>query len=529
MTSFPSRSRQGDDRGSMPIAVLFTMIGLSLSALLASLALNQITATRRAEARTQGLSAAMGGLDVAVATIRTAESPVIGGDRRKLPCTIPAGDLSDRSRYEVTIDYFTVDPAGHQADTTAIEGSRVTCTPGSGTTGTPGYALLRARGTHCYCDSNGDGTVSTGEAAWRTVHATYTVSTTDEATLGGEIKVYRTPALCIGTNVAPDDGSPLVSVACGGTPPARKLFAYPPSLQLRMADSRTEARPQGLCVHAPAAVAETALILRPCASGTEAAQRWGFRGDTFIFEGTSDNVTSNGLCFNLQVAHAINTPVVLRTGAEFCTPAAVGMGGFSPSASVGPGNAGPGTRQLVNRGEVGRCLDLTDDDVTGVRSREDGEGDGVITYPCKQVFNGLPHWNHVWAIPTIPEGETQATGRIIVTPGETTDPGYGVPYCLKTPGTGWFGDQSFVWVEACATADPADVTWTVYGRTPLVQDSYRIVDEFGNCLQSNENPTSSQQRDAWSRVRVAPCDGSYYQKWNAPPILTGGPLKDYGE
>jgi hypothetical protein len=524
-----SRRRDGTDRGSMPLALLITMVSVGLSALLSTVIIGQVDATRRVEHRVQALNAAQAGLDVALAGIRLATTPVIGGDRAKLPCTLPASALGETGRYEVTIDYFTIDPDGYQWDTTPIEDRRVPCTPGSGTSTTPGYALLRSRGTACYCDADGDGHVSDDEPDWRRLHATYTLNTTDEKLLGGEIQVFSLATLCIGTNVAPDDGTPLVAVDCDRTDRARKLFAYPPSLQLRLTDSRTAARPEGLCIEAPAAVVDTALVLRPCADGTMAAQRWQFRGDTFVFEGTSDNVESNGLCFNLKVADTVNTPIVLRSGPEYCTRDAVSMGRFQPTAAVGPGNAGVHTKQLVNSGEVGRCLDVPEDDVTGDRSREEGEGDGVITYPCKQMFSGLPHWNHVWTVPAIPEGGTQVTGRIVVTPGDAADPEHNVPYCLSTPGAGWSGAQSYVWVERCSTANPADITWTIYGKTPLVQDAYRIVDSYGNCMQSIANPTPAQQQNAWTRVVVRPCDGSYYQKWNAPPNVVNDPLKDYGE
>jgi hypothetical protein len=514
----------------MPLALLITVVGVGLGAVLLSTVVAQVGATRRLEDRVQALSAAQAGLDVALAAIRSARTAA-GGDRGRLPCVVPAAAIGADGRYEVRIDYYSIDPAGHQDDTAPIEDRRVTCTPGEGTATTPGYALLRARGTACWCDSDRNGTVTDGEAGWRRLHATYQVSTTDETELGGEIEVYGAGHLCIGTNVAPADGTPLVAVDCAATPRARKFLGYPPSLQLRMTDSGTAEHPQGLCVEAPADNPGTALVLRPCGDAGTASQRWQFHGDSFLFEGTSDNVKGNGLCFNLKQSATVGTPIVLRKGNEFCSRTQPGRAQFHPSPSVGPGNAGAHTKQLVNRGEVGRCLDLTDNDVTGAVTRKSspGEGDGVITYPCKQMFSGLPHWNHVWTVPAIPAGETRVTGRISVTPDREADPEFGVPYCLRTPGAGWAGPQSYVWVAECASANPKDVTWTIYGRTPLVEDAYRIVDDYGNCMQSIDKATEAQRHDAWSRVVVRPCDGSYHQKWNAPAIVATGPLKDYGE
>jgi hypothetical protein len=522
---------RGDDRGSMPLALLVTIVGIGLSALLSTTVVNQVHATQRSDDRVRAVTAAQAGLDYALGAIRTSFDNK-GGNRTMLPCgpfrrQVDRNNAADKARFDVTIEYFHTDPSGNQQDTSAIGDQKVACTA-NGTGTVPAFALLRSKGTGCWCDHNGDGTVSDSEADWRTLWATYTVNTTDENIPGGDVQVWGSSHLCLGTNVEPDDGTPLLAVDCATTPKARRYFAYPKSLQLRLTESRTDSRPQGLCVSAPAVTPETALVLKPCGDETEAAQRWKFQSDDWLYEGTTTNTTGNGMCFNLKVAGTLNTPIVLRTGAD-CGKDNPSQGGFRPGPNVGPGNAGIGTKQLVNGGEVGRCMDLPDDDVTGVKSKEVGEGDGVIIYPCKQVFSGLPHWNHVWTYPEVPKGETQVTGKISVTPGDADDPGYGVAYCLTSPGVNYMAVQEYVWVTPCAGASDAETNWTIYAKTPLVQDAYQVKDSLGHCMQAIEHPTAAQRRAAWTRVVVRDCNGGLYQKWNVPATMVADPLKDYGE
>ncbi len=114
----------------------------------------------------------------------------------------------------------------------------------------------------------------------------------------------------------------------------------------------------------------TAVTFEPCADESEPRQRWRFSADRFSYEETVDNKTGSLSCLGLMRANTVNSPVIMteRGAGGNCGVNAPGKtSGFFPSPEVGPGSAGSSTKKLVNYGEVGRCLDVSDDDVTGGR------------------------------------------------------------------------------------------------------------------------------------------------------------------
>jgi hypothetical protein len=99
------RDHAGDDAGSLPIALLVTLVGVSLSALPSTMVVNQIGATRHSSDRVQAVDAVQAGLDVGLAHIRAAFDDY-GGDRHKLPCgplkgKVGAVDTTASAWYEV--------------------------------------------------------------------------------------------------------------------------------------------------------------------------------------------------------------------------------------------------------------------------------------------------------------------------------------------------------------------------------------------------------------------------------------------
>ena len=62
-------ARWRDDRGSMPLAVLLSVMALAFTTLIASTVTRQILDTRSDVQRAQGIAAAQAGLDVAMARI----------------------------------------------------------------------------------------------------------------------------------------------------------------------------------------------------------------------------------------------------------------------------------------------------------------------------------------------------------------------------------------------------------------------------------------------------------------------------
>jgi hypothetical protein len=184
---------------------------------------------------------------------------------------------------------------------------------------------------------------------------------------------------------------------------------------------------------------------------------------------------------------------------------------------VGSGAAGINTGQLVNFAEVGRCLDLTEEDPKGGYFTSRGLVPALITYPCKQSFTGSVFWNHKWSAPAIPKGDYRATGQVSTTPDRGSY--IGAAYCLNSPGP----SGGYVWVDLCSANTPA-MQWTVYDAAPLANEAYQVVDNWGHCLEAAGALGPAYQYKTWSEVIVTTCDGSGIQKWNAPRSLGLGPL-----
>jgi len=509
------RIRWADDTGSIALAMLLTLIGVALSSLLVPIVLTQIGSTREDIQRIHALHAAQTGLDVALGRIRAANDGNGAGLIAKLPC----GPLTGRvgaggvARYEVTIDYLPTDPRG-QSDAW-IAANRITCTAGSGTSTTPGYALLRSQGTDA-------ATGSFGSVPHRSLRATYTFQTNNPFITGGLIHVFKTTTgvdLCLDAgSAAPAPGTNLQTQDCVRGSPQQE-FAYNRNLTLALVSSKTPSRPLGMCLDAGTPHAAGAAVqFQWCASTTIPQQQWSIN-DSANFEGAANGVPLDGFCFNVQTPNAAGSFVVLGSVAgSGCRRGYDNIQAFSPEATVGAGAAGAASGQLVNLSQLGRCLNVPEQDV-GASS--------LIAWPCLQALApSSVSWNQRWALPAIASGDVSATGRI------TTNAPSGL-YCLRSPGSTASGQH--VTVAACPSGStPPAMTWTVYRDTGVYETSYRIVDGYGYCLSPtdpNASPPDFYSKGSEiSKIVVAPCSGSTLQKWNArPDILEALPLKDIAE
>jgi hypothetical protein len=192
---------------------------------------------------------------------------------------------------------------------------------------------------------------------------------------------------------------------------------------------------------------------------------------------------------------------------------------FVPDPNVGAGGAGTNSGQYVNKAEVGRCLDLTNEDPSG--NWASGVPLALISYPCKQSFTGNVYWNHRWTGPLtatlIAQGVTQATGQIYVS--QPTSPVK--KWCVKSPGAA----GGYVWVALCDAA-AGNQMWTVYGATMSTSNSYQVADSNNKCLEAAGSRGSAYIFSGTiSYVITAPCDGRDSQKWNSPTEQLAGPLK----
>lgn len=514
-TLVPSRR---DDAGSMPLAILLTVVGVLLSSVLASIVTVRTTSTRQAVRSQHALDAAQAGLDVAVGHIRAAHrgnDPTgvnHSGSLSTLPCSGESVAQQKLAPALRTAAFTGAVGVGGGADyrvyisyTRTRGGEPIDCRNPGGVARAPAFAELVAIGTDYTADHT------------RTLHATYTFRTTNENIPGGLIHVFRTATsqdLCFDAGSgSPGPGTPLTVQPCSAGSDQQE-FAYNPNLTIRLLSSITDSLPLGMCLQAgavPHTSSGVPVTFQPCGATTQAAQQFGFN-DTANFEGTSNGVTLDGYCFNVQLPDSAGSAVVLNTGGSSCGGPYDNRRAFSPDAAVGAGAAGAATRQLVNFAQFGRCLDVTNQNVGSSY---------MIVWPCKQVPDATRVlWNQKWTLPS-PAG----------TPGEitTTSPGPATRRCLKSPLSTATG--AYVTVIACpATPDPG-LYWKVHGYTGDAR-SFTIVDANGNCLAAAdpEREPPHDQGYQISKVVVVTCSGSYLEKWNADPeVLEPTPLKNIRE
>jgi hypothetical protein len=497
------------------MAMLLAMIGVSLAGLLLPMMVTQIGSTREEVRRSLELNAAEAGLDIGLGHIRSADDGTGTGTGAlaELPCGLLAGAVGiGAGRYEVTVDYFPVDPQGHAEDLSWISLNRISCLAGGGPLSAPAYALLRSQGT-----ATAAGAFST--VPNRTVHGTYTFQTTNQNIAGGLVHVYQTATsddLCMDAGSgSPAAGTSLQMQPC--TPgDSQQTFAYDTHLNLLLVSAKTPLLPLGMCLDAgtPHAAGQV-VAFQPCATTTKPQQQWSIN-DSANFEGTTDGKTLDGYCFHVQTPNTPGSFVVLSTS---CHGAYDNIQTFQPEPPVGAGAAGPDANQLVNFSEFGRCLDVTEQNVNYAY---------LIAWPCKQAPDPANiTWNQKWALPVIAAKATEATGPI------TTKPAAGL-YCLQSPLSIAAGRYVKTVLCPVAGATPANMLWTVHAGTTSYATSYRIEDDSGYCLtytDPNAIPADLYPNvKLISKIVVATCSGSTAQKWNAPPnILQSLPLKDVGE
>lgn len=467
------------DRGDMVMALLVTLVGISLSAALVPIVVNQIVSTRTISERTQALDAAQAGIDVALGQLRSAVAGGKGSLEQLPPCQMSGSVGPSNSRYKVTIAYYGV------ADSDPSIPVLLDCPP----LDVPVTARLSATGAGPL----------TGTAN-RTIEATYTFKTTNENVTGGAIQLAEPVAdpLCMdaGTDSSPAPGSSVTMQLCKAGGSSDQRFAYTADLNIKVVGSETPTASSGMCIDVPVPHnAGDPVSFQPCQNRT-APQQWSL-DDSSNFRGTPDGVGLENLCFNLATPGALGSTLVLG-----------GCGGpanqriFRPQTGVGAGMASVLTGQLVNFKQFSRCLDVTNFD-TGFSY--------MIVWFCKQSPDGVPPWNQKWALPPVTTTAANAKAeRIRVNAG----------YCLRSPGTA--ATNLYVTMSACSAAGPLtddSLEWTMYGDTGNYATSYRIMDSSGLCLTPTDllvaNPDTHS--DGTAKAKVAACNNSELQKWNAPP------------
>lgn len=522
-------ARLGDDRGSLPMALLIIMVGMALAAALLPTLIVQDRATVFDGSRQDNLAAAQAGVDVVVGEIRAASMISNGnsvGNVTALPCVSAASPLTGRvgsvgqATYSAYVSYYVVDPVTNPSATPMV------CSAGNGTydsaTGLviPAYARITSTGT--------DGATATnGVSAGRTIISTYVFQTTNANVPDGQIRIYPSGS----TQWCMDAGSsqPAVGVAitlqaCSTSTPIsqQQLFYYRSDLTIQLATSITPGfSPNGLCLDTSAGTSGPAIgntvVLKPCLTlgSPPFSQQWSFNdqgGFTASLSGTKSNGSFSpnasypyGYCMSVATQSA-GQQIALADCNNNTTSSTTEA--WLPSPTVGDGAAAP--PQLVNYQQFGRCLDITGTDVTANHAQ---------AYPCKQnpqptaiTFNQLFTFD-------------PASGWLYTTTG-------GVQYCLFSPRTegGWVRltkCSTISWVTtlpnwpAGATITAGQLVWSQPGNTTATAYSqrYTFVDsstDATRCLGISPPPASDP---LWSYVTVTTCNGSTAQKWNASPNL----------
>lgn len=511
-----------DDRGSLPLALLVSIIGVGLSAFMSTLVISQLHTTAFEARRLQALDAAQAGLDVGLAQVRSAtkvnSSGVTVGDATQLPCTALTGTVG-AAAYSVTTVYYDADPQGHLQDSTWVNAHDVVCAAGHGTRSVPAYAVFTSTGT-----------ASVAGTSSRTLRGTYVVHTTNANISGGLVHVYRGSTtlndLCIDAGSGdPATGTPVTMQRCNAGAVAQ-TWSYDDNLELQLVSSKGPDHLTGLCLDAGATHAvNNPVVLQPCQTATPGLyrQQWSINDSSNLVGSNSAGTDVDGFCFNVAAA---NTPGSALIITKTCSGTYNNVSTFSADANVGAGQAGSpvgqAIGQLVNYNQFGRCLDDTGQDPNAAY---------MIAWPCKQNPNASKvAWNQRYTLPALPTAasfdkspDNHASGTITTTKGTV--------YCLQSP----MQPDLYQYVTTKACTGATNQRWTVYGNTGEYATSYQIVDGTGKyCLQprdpSADPPDLFQDVNKVAKIYVAPCDGSTLQKWNADRnIVDGMALKDVTE
>jgi hypothetical protein len=523
------RWRRGDD-GSLPIAVLITLVGVSLSGLLTNMVVNAIANSNLNSRRVLALHAAQAGLDVGLGQVRGAiringSTGEEEGSRSALPCTPLSGTVGagNASSYTVAVSYYRTDPQGKDANW--LTDNAISCVTVNGPQYVPAYARFTSVGK----------AVAGGRTATRTLSGTYVLHTTNANIYGGLIHAYRTSGsvkdYCIDAGSGDPEPDTEVTMQLCSAGAVAQTWAYTDTLQIVLVASQKPSRPRGLCLDAGTThTAGNIVKLQPC-QGTKPSlyrQQWSFNDSAQLVG--SELTAGTGWdwsCFYRVTDAAANSKLALIVGSSYCNTGSVNARRWSPDAAVGAGKAGSAegraVGQLVNYNQFGRCLDVTEQKV----------GFGyLIAWPCKQNPNPANvTWNQRYALPAL--DPALAGDRSNHSSGTISTTYSGTPYCLTSPSATGLGQ----YVQTRTCTGNANQKWTVYGETDKYATSYQIVDGTGKyCLQPRDpkDPAGADlyhpDTDRISKIYVAECSGSTLQKWNADQnVIAALALKDVKE
>lgn len=316
-----------DDRGSLPLAILVSIVAAALVGLLIPMLVVQVKSTTFSQSRTQELGAAQAGLNVGLGSMRAAATV---GD---LPCGegVLAGAVDQSAgapTYRAVINYYMSNPAGK--DAAWLAAARLTCPLSDASP--PQFAAITATGSD--------------NRAARTLQSVYAIST------GGTIYLWNTERkkFCISAPEPAVVGGAVTSAACTAadgtpTPAARQIWVYTSTGQLKLVSSDATG---ALCL-----TVNGGYKLSACDT-LVTTQKWTLGSNVGRING------SDGRCIG---AGASGGPLVSAVCAASTASDPTQRWVFSPSTGAGSAAHTPtGTnyRQYVNL-QTSRCIDGTGD------------------------------------------------------------------------------------------------------------------------------------------------------------------------
>jgi Tfp pilus assembly protein PilX len=489
-----------EDTGIAMFFVLTCMLVTSvLTVGLLGVLLSELAPTAYERKSERTIAGSQAGLQAGVAAVKQSWTTTSGstrnGDITKLPCYdanhplvgevggLDAGQ--DPVSYQVQISYYTVNPSGQSDSWRAA--NAIQCTGRSGTNRIPVYALVQ---------SLGSASVATVPAGWgdRSSEMVYLLNRTDQAVLGGPIHsdliATNTKNLCWQAASYPASvGTTIRLATCVSGSDAQKWsYRNDYSIVLSATQSTATSPPSGgLCIASTGTGTNvTAISLQSCVSGNW-RQLWAY-DDGGQFQGVNSTKTAlSNKCLTTNDSWAVGATL---TVADCNYP----VDNWTPDATVGAGAAGVLTQQLINYGEYGRCLDITNWNLSAT---------WLIDYPCKQDPTSSVGWNQrwIWDSPSTRQVQSNTSSGL---------------YCLTAPSSA----GAYVVVRPCDNTR-ADQRWTMLGDTGNRSTSYTIVDGYGRCLALGAAGPGRPDLSSWSSITSAACDGSFQQKWNAPPLPAG--------
>jgi hypothetical protein len=499
--------------------MLVVLVGMALAAIMVPLVITQTHTTTFDSGRGQALHAAESGIDLALGQIRAAEADG-AGDVTMLPCGPLTGSLGKVGSYTVDIAYYTGNPVGR--DDQWLTDRKMVCASGYGVRDTetdvyiPSYILLTSTGTEA----------GTGDS--RTLTTTYVVSTTDMAIPGGQIRLYPSSSInyCLTVSLPVGIDTSVTLQPCQDPVPDSQKFAYADQLGIQLVASGDD---HPLCLKTDGSSGKP-LELGPCGADTQAPwiEMWGFDNDSHFRVADPNQKSLSNLCFGAVSPPTENPPYATVDLTDCSGNYQDPKQAWIPSPYVGAGGAGAFARQLVNFFQFGRCLDVTNHDVTAGY---------LIAYGCMQVPNQkdapAPPWDQMFVSSvTIDKLAPPTKSQWVVTCPSAGDGacGSGQQYCLTSPGkTGQY-----------ATVTPCDKTgsnaaqiWTRYqtqdtdGTALGYDDKYTIKDGGGLCLSLGNN--DDMYHDFYFKVVVEICDGTTSQKWNAEATVQDPEMENLHE